>query len=64
MKPGQYSEAYLKWVKQAGLEPLTNNQHKFAEWLLLPENAKMVNMLGSMSPIFESVRKYLKENHD
>lgn len=55
-----FSEAYLELVKQANLPPLTNTQHKFAEWLLLEENAKVISQIGDLDTIFSSVRRWLK----
>ena len=60
--PGLFSQDYLKWVKQANLNPLTNTQYKFAEWLLLEENAKVISQIGDLDIIFISVRRYLKNN--
>jgi len=54
------TEEYLKWVKQANLEPLTGNQYDFAEWLLKPENSKEIIRIGDMETIFKSIRNYLK----
>lgn len=50
---------YQAWVQQAKLPPLTNNQAKFAEWLL--DNEDKVAMIGDMESIFKSVRKYLRQ---
>lgn len=57
-----FSEKYLKWVKQADLPPLTNTQHRFAEWLLEKENFKMITQIGELTEIFKSIRKFGKEN--
>lgn len=56
-----FSEKYKKWVKQANLEPLTNTQQKFAEWLLLDENSKQISQIGNLDIIFKSIRKFLKK---
>lgn len=61
IEPGQYSENYENWVRQANLKPLTNTQHEFAEWLLIEENAKMISQIGDLNPIFISIRKWLKK---
>lgn len=55
-----FSEAYLKWVKQANLPPLTNTQHRFAEWLLQEDNAKVISQIGDLDTIFLSVRRFVK----
>lgn len=55
-----FSQDYLEWVKQANLSPLTNAQYKFAEWLLLKDNAKVIAQIGDLDTIFYSVRKWLK----
>lgn len=55
-----HSKEYLKWVEQSGMAPLTSMQHKFAEWLLLEDNAKMIRKVGDLEIVFKSIRKYLK----
>ena len=57
-----FSEEYKKWVVQAKLEPLTNIQHEFAEFLLLPENQIRLAQIGDLNTIYASVRKYIKSN--
>jgi len=54
------SSKYLEWVKQAGLPPLTNTQKRFAEWLLLDENEKVIQQIGNLDVIFTSVRRFVK----
>ena len=56
-----FSEKYKRWVKQANLEPLTNTQQKFAEWLLLEENSKQISQIGNLDIIFKSIRQFLKK---
>ena len=56
------SEKYKNWVKQSNLPPLTNTQHRFAEWLLQKENEIIISQIGDLDKIFLSVRKWLK--HD
>lgn len=56
-----FSEKYKKWVEQANLEPLTNTQQKFAEWLLLEENSKQISQIGNLDIIFKSIRQFLKK---
>lgn len=58
--PAVFSQDYLDWVKQVNLPPLTNTQHKFAEWLLLEENAKVISQIGDLDTIFLSVRRFVK----
>lgn len=58
--PAVFSQDYLEWVRQANLPPLTNTQHKFAELLLLEENAKVISQIGDLDTIFSSVRRYVK----
>jgi len=58
-----FSNDYLKWVKQANLPPLTNTQHKFAEWLFSCDISKRISQIGDMESIFISVRKWLKKNN-
>jgi hypothetical protein len=60
MKDKIFSQEYLEWVQQADLPPLTNTQHKFAEWLLKEENAKIISQISSLDKIFISVRNYLQ----
>lgn len=55
-----FSEAYLEWVKQANFSPLTNTQHRFAEWLLQEDNAKVISQIGDLDKIFISVRRFVK----
>lgn len=55
-----FSEAYLEWVKQANLPPLTNTQHRFAEWLLQEDNTKVISQIGDLDTIFLSVRRFVK----
>jgi len=62
LSPVTFSKKYLKWVKQAHLPPLTNTQHKFAEWLLKEENAKVISQIGGLDEIFISVRRFLKND--
>ena len=57
-----FSQDYLEWVKQANLPPLTNTQHRFAEWLLLEDNVKIISQIGELDIVFASVRKWLKNN--
>lgn len=56
-----FTEKYKEWVKQANLEPLTNTQQKFAEWLLLDENSKQISQIGNLDIIFKSIRQFLKK---
>lgn len=56
-----YSKEYIKWVQQSKMKPLTNTQHKFAEWLLSEDNAKVISQIGDLNDIFISVRKFLKK---
>lgn len=56
-----FSEKYKQWVKQANIEPLTNTQQKFAEWLLLEENSKQISQIGNLDIIFKSIRQFLKK---
>jgi hypothetical protein len=58
--PAVFSQDYLEWVKQANLHPLTNTQHKFAEWLLQEDNRKVISQIGGLDEIFISVRKWVK----
>jgi len=58
--PVVFSQDYLEWVKQANLPPLTNTQHKFAEWLLQEDNRKVISQIGGLDEIFISVRKWGK----
>jgi hypothetical protein len=58
--PAVFSQDYLEWVKQANLPPLTNTQHKFAEWLLQEDNRKVISQIGGFDEIFISVRKWVK----
>lgn len=60
----EFTAEYLKWVKEANLPPLTNTQHRFAEWLLIKENTKAITQLGDLDTIFVSVRKWAKNNRD
>ena len=55
-----FSNDYKEWVKQSELILLTNTQHKFAEWLLSDNNRDMMSQVGSLSKVFISVRKYLR----
>lgn len=55
-----FSDDYKKWVNWSKKTNLTNNQHKFAEFLL--KNEVMVNTLGDMQTIFTSIREWLKKN--
>lgn len=59
-EPGFYSEDYLKWAEQSKMPPLTNTQHRFAEWLLEKENRKIVGQIGDLEKIFKSVRNFIK----
>lgn len=51
-----FSPEYLDWVKQADLPPLTNSQHKFAEYLLKEK------YLGNITDVFLSIRKWQIKN--
>ncbi len=55
------SKDYLDWVHQANLQPLTNTQAKFAEWLLLNKNVKIISQIGDLDKIFTSVRNWVKK---
>ena len=57
------SPEFLKFIENAKLPPLTNTQHRFAEWLLLEENRKIIGQLGNLDDIFVAVRKYVKQNN-
>jgi len=57
---GVYLEQYLEWVQQANIPPITSLQHRFAEWLLQPENLNVISQLGELDKVFNSVRKYIK----
>lgn len=58
-----FSKEYKKWVQANGISGLTNTQHEFAEWLLKPENAKMISRIGDLDSVFLSIRKYLKSKN-
>ena len=60
-KPGDFSEEYMEWANQTKLDKLTNNQTRFAEFLLDPDNRKIMTKIGKMDHVFKSVRKYLKQ---
>jgi len=53
------SKEYKEWVKQSGLDPLTNTEHKFAEFLLA--NKEELKKVGDLTKIYLSVSKYLKK---
>jgi hypothetical protein len=54
-----FSDEFKNFMKSDHkLKPLTNTQHRFAEWLI--ENKKMVSQIGSLTNVFIAVRKYLK----
>jgi len=60
------TKEYMDWVEwtrkeeKNNIPPLTSTYARFAEWLLEEENAKIIGQIGNLSPIFESVRTYLK----
>ena len=51
---------YLEWVSNAKLPPLTNAQHRFAEFLLSEEVAGEISKSGGLGAVFESVRAHLR----
>lgn len=61
------TDKYRKWVKwnkeqHKPIPPMTGNQASFADWLL--ENAeKELEKMGDLSSIFESVRRFIKEEN-
>lgn len=57
---GQYSDAYLEFAKATELPPLTNTQAKFAQWLLLPENAAQLEKIADLESVFKAVRRHIK----
>lgn len=59
-KTPTFSKDYLEWVKQSGLPHLTNNQHRFAEWLLHHDNREVMSQIGNMDDVFTSIRKWIK----
>lgn len=68
-EPGfQFSPVYLQWVKWRNInhpnaQPITNSQHRFVEWALREENAKMIASIGDMYTMFSQVRQYLKDGN-
>lgn len=60
LKKDTISKDFISFINQANLPPLTNNQLGFAEWLLLPDNQKMISKIGDLDSIFIVVRKYVK----
>lgn len=56
----EHTNAYLEWVKQSGLKPMTNMQSKFAEFLF--SNYKVLQQIGDQESIFISVREFIKKN--
>jgi hypothetical protein len=59
-----FSEEYKKWVGQSGMKNLTNTQHRFAEWLLQDDIAKVIAQIGDLDAIFISVRQYIKRGKE
>jgi hypothetical protein len=57
---GQYTKEYLEFAKATDLPPLTNTQAKFAQWLLLPENAAQLEKIGDLESVFKAVRRHIK----
>lgn len=60
-EPATYSKKYIEWAQQSGLPPLTNTQHKFAEWLLREDTTKIISQIGDLSCIFESIKQFIKK---
>lgn len=62
--PGESSKDYHEWIKSKdfkkvmGDKPLTNAQHRFAEWLFL--HKEEITTIGDMEPVFISIRRFLK----
>jgi hypothetical protein len=56
----QYTKEYLEFAKATDLPPLTNTQAKFAQWLLLPENAAQLEKIGDLESVFKAVRCHVK----
>jgi len=52
------SKEFKEWVKQSGLDPLTNTEHKFAEFLLA--NKEELKKVGDLDKIYIAIRKYLR----
>jgi len=57
---GQYSKEFSEFAKATDLPPMTNTQAKFAEWLLLPENAAQLEKIGDLESVFKAVRRHVK----
>jgi hypothetical protein len=55
-----FSNEYLKWVKESKLENLTNTQHRFAEWLLQDQNVNVIGQIGDLDTIFTDVRRFIR----
>jgi len=62
MNKGEFSIRYLDYVDKVKPDPLTNTQHRFAEWLLTDEAVAMLSSIGDLNSIFTSVRRYIKAN--
>jgi site-specific DNA-methyltransferase (adenine-specific) len=65
-----FSKEFKKWLEYENEKSekqktkklsLTNTQHRFAEWLLLEENSKVISQIGNLNEIFFLVRTYLKK---
>lgn len=66
IKKEMITEEYLEWMKyekekDGNVFPLTNTQHRFVEWLLEHDNAKMIMQIGNLNDMFVSVRNHLKD---
>jgi len=61
------TDRYHKWVEwnkkqHKSIPPMTGNQASFAEWLF--ENAAdELGKIGSLQDVFESVRRFIKEDN-
>lgn len=51
---------FKAWFDESGLDPLTRNELQFANALFnLPE----MELIGAFNHIFESIRKWKRQNH-
>lgn len=58
-----YSQEYLEWIKQRKDKVgLTNNQHRFCEFLFKEDSIKEIRKLGNFDGLFVEIRKYLRNN--
>ncbi len=55
-----HADDFSRWLKATEQKPLTRTEHEFSHWCF--EHKKVLIQTGGLEGIFNSIRKYLRNN--